>query len=161
MARDRRVFGWARRFSAMLCIALLGFQTGCHTYLPVSSAVPDRGETVGVVLNDYGRAQLGSRLGELVERVDGELIAQTDSAITLNVSRTRSLRGSHSIWAGEPVEIPKAGVLGFQKRQFSRGRSVFMTIGIVLGIVALGSAIGLSVGGFGRSPEPEPPPVEQ
>lgn len=145
----------------MFCVALLGFQTGCHTYLPVSSAVPDRGETVGVVLNDHGRAQLGSKLGTLVERVDGELISQTDSAITLNVSRTRSLRGTHSVWAGEPVEIPKSGVLGYQKREFSRGRSVFMTIGIVLGIAAIGSAIGLSVGGFGRSGDPPPPVVEQ
>lgn len=150
IARGRRVAGSARRLTAVLCFMLVGVQTGCHTYLPVTAAVPDRGESVGVRLNDQGRALLSGRLGELVERVDGELIAESDSAITLNVSRTRSLRGGHSVWAGEPVEIPRAGIMGFQKREFSRGRTLLMTIALVVGVVAIGSAIGLDVIGLGR-----------
>lgn len=89
-------------------------------------------------------------MGELVERVDGSLVSATETAITLSVTRIRSLRGTHAIWAGEQVEIQREGIRGFHERQFSRGRTVLLTIGVIAGVAALISVLTLVVGGNGR-----------
>ena len=142
--------GVSRRPIACLCLALLAVQTGCYSFLPVQEMAPATGEVVGVVLNDRGRQLVGDRMGELVERVDGSLVSATETAITLSVTRTRSLRGTHAIWAGEQVEIQREGIRGFHERQFSRGRTVLLTIGVIAGVAALISVLTLVVGGNGR-----------
>ncbi len=145
----------------MLCAGLLAVQTACHTFLPLQESVPDRGEIIGVVLNDQGRLLMGERLGESVDRVDGVLVEQNETSIVLNVTRTRSLRGSHTVWTGEPVTIPKVGVRGFQERQYSRGKTAMLVVGLILGIAAVGSLITLAAGGFGRGDDPGPGPDPQ
>ena len=138
-----------RRLIALLCVLLLAVQVGCYSYLPIQETAPAVGQQVGVILTDEGRQMVGERLGPLVERVDGTLLSATESAITLSVDRTYSLRGTESIWAGEQVEIQKAGIRGFRERQLSRGRTVFLTIGLVVGVAALIAGLSLSVGGNG------------
>jgi hypothetical protein len=145
----------------MLCAGLLAVQTACHNYLPLQESVPERGEIIGVVLNDQGRALVGERLGESVDRVDGVMVEQTESAITLNVTKTRSLRGSHAVWSGEAVTIPKVGIRGYQERQYSRGKTAMLVVGLILGIAAVGSLITLAAGGFGRGDDPGPGPDPQ
>lgn len=140
----------SRRLIALLCIALLAVQTGCYSFLPIQESAPNVGQEVGVILNDQGRQLVRDRLGELVERVDGTLLSVTETAITLSVTSTLSLRGTESIWAGEQVEIQRAGIRGFRERQLSRSRTVFLAIGIVVGVAALISSLTLAVGGNGR-----------
>lgn len=142
--------GWPRRFIAGLCATLLAVQSGCHTFLPIQESVPEQGLIVGVVLNDRGRVLVGERLGETVDRVDGVLTASSETSITLSVTRTRSLRGTHAVWTGESVVIPREGIRGFQERQFSRGRSVLLSVAIVVGVALVAGLVSLAVGGFGR-----------
>lgn len=139
-----------RRSTAILCTVLLALQTACHAYLPLQEAVPERGLVIGVVLNDQGRALVGDRLGESVDRVEGMLVSDTGSTITLNVTRTRSLRGTTAVWTGETVSIPRAGIRGFQERRFSRGRTAWLVAGIIVGLAAVASVITLAAGGFGN-----------
>lgn len=150
---DRRGRQW-RRFTAGLCAALLAFQVGCYSYLPVRDTPPDPGQNVGITLNDRGRQLAGGRLGADAERIDGILLSATESAVTVSVNRVRSMRGSNSIWAGEQVEIPREGIRGFQERQLSKGRTAMLTVGLVVGAVAIASLISLTVGGNGRSELP-------
>ncbi len=145
----------------MLCAGLLAVQTACHNYLPLQESVPEGGAVIGVVLNDQGRALLGDRLGESVDRVDGVMVSQTEASITLNVTKTRSLRGSHAVWSGESLTIPRQGIRGYQQRQYSRGRTAMLVVGLVLGLAAVGSLITLAAGGFGRTDDPGPGPDPQ
>ena len=136
--------------TAGLCAGLLLFQSGCHTLLPMQESAPVPQTLVAVVLNDRGRALVGDRLGETIDRVEGVLIESSETAVKLQVSRTVSLRGSSAIWAGEEVLVPREGVRGFQPRQFSRGRTTVFAIGAVVGLALIGGVLTLLVGGGGR-----------
>lgn len=153
---SRRTLSSSRRLVALLCVMLLAVQVGCYSYLPIQGTAPASGQEVGVILNDQGRQLVGDKLGPLVERVDGTLLSASETVITLSVTRTHSLRGTESVWAGEQVDIQRAGILGFRERQFSRGRTVFLTIGLIVGVAALISGMSLAVGGKGE-PDDGPP----
>lgn len=153
--RDRRV-GFIRRCTAGLCAGLLAFQLGCHTYRPMQEPVPAAGREVAVELNDRGRLMVAGQLGESVWRVDGTLVSSTDSMITMRVSRTVQVRGSSAVWAGEPVQIPQAGVRGYRLREFSRGRSVALVAGIVGVLAFLATSLDL-FGGGSEKPDPTGP----
>ncbi len=146
----RRTTGGSRRPTAILCAVLLAVQVGCYSYLPIQAVAPAAGQDVGVILNDQGRQLVKDKLGDLVERVDGTLLSATETAVTLSVARTHSLRGTQSIWAGEQVEIQRAGIRGFRERQLSRSRTAFLTIGLIVGIAALISGLSLAVSGDGK-----------
>lgn len=141
--------GVSRQLIALLCVVLLAVQVGCYSYLPIQETAPAAGQEVGVVLNDQGRQSVRDKLGELVERVDGTLLSASEAAITLSVTRTHSLRGTESIWAGEQVDIQRSGILGFRERQRSTSKTTFLTIGLIVGVAALISSLTLAVGGKG------------
>lgn len=128
----------------------LATQMGCHAYLAPQEPVPASGRSVSIELNDRGRAMVGGQLGESVRHVQGQLIGSTDSEVTVSVARTVSTQGSSVVWTGERVVIPREGVRGYRVREFSRGRTVLLSLGLVVGVLALGSLISLVAGGNGR-----------
>jgi hypothetical protein len=146
--------GVRRRLTAALCAGLLAFQVGCYTYLPIQETAPQSGSMVGIVLNDRGRQLVGSRLGEEAMQVDGAMVLQSESSVTVSVNRVRFMGGSNSIWAGEQVEIPKEGIRGFQERRFSKGRTTMLTIGLLAGLVGVASLIDLAISGRSRTDIP-------
>lgn len=150
--RERRAGSWRRRFTAGLCAVAAATQFACHSYLPPQSVIPANGKEVAVELNDRGRVLVGDRLGESVVRVEGKLLGSTDSAVTLSVSRLVMLQGSSALWVGEQVDIPVEGVRSFRLREFSRGRSVMMTVAVVAGIAIFGGILSVVGGGIGRPP---------
>ena len=117
-----------------LSLLLVLFQVGCYSYLPMQTEVP-RSPEVRVLLNDRGRTELGAGLGPPVEAIEGVVASEDSSAIRLKVSRVIHIRGGSSVWAGEELAIPKAGVLGFQGRQFSKARS-WALFGLTAAVVA-------------------------
>lgn len=158
--RDRRGGQVSRRVTAGLCAAGLATQVACHTYLPTQEAVPVSGREVAVELNDRGRVLVGGQLGESVQLVQGRLVASTDSTVTLSVNRTVLMRGSSVVWAGEQAMIPREGVRGFRLREFSRGRSVMLSVAVAVGLAIIGGAISLAGGGLGRGEPGGGPPNE-
>lgn len=78
------------------------------------------------------------------------MVSETENAVTVMVNRVRSVRGTHSIWTGEQVEIPREGIRGFQERRLSRGKTALLTVGLVVGAIAVASLISLTVGGNGK-----------
>lgn len=137
-----------RRFGAVVCGAALLMQVGCYSYLPLQEQVPPAGQIIGLTLNDRGRVMVADQLGESIERVSGLLVANSETSVTLEVARTRSLRGVDVTWTGERVQIPREGIRGYQQRQFSRGRTALFVVGAVVGVVLVGQLFGLDV--FGR-----------
>ena len=83
-------------------------------------------------------------------RVQGRIVGSTDSAVTLSVARTVLMQGASVTWTGEQVVIPKEGVRGFRPRQYSRGRTVMLSIAAIVGVALVGAAISLVAGGNGR-----------
>jgi hypothetical protein len=146
---NRLRFDIRRRLTALACCSLVLVQVACHTYLPLQDTVPDKGPIVAIVLNDRGRVQSGPRLGPGIRRVEGAVLRQSDSTITLGVTRTLTLEGTPTTWTGEEVVIARDGIAGFQARTFSRGRTIALVVGIILGVAALGGALGLDIPGFG------------
>lgn len=128
----------------------LATQMGCHAYLAPQEPVPASGRAIAIELNDRGRAMVGGQLGESVLQVQGQLIGSTDSAVTMSVARTVLMQGSSVVWSGERVVIPREGVRGYRVREFSRGRTVMLALGVIAGVAALGSLISLVAGGNGR-----------
>lgn len=157
---SRRPSVLSRRLTALLCVVLLAVQAGCYSYLPIQETAPAAGQPVAIILNDEGRQLVRDRLGELIEQVEGTLLSASGTAITMSVTSTLSLRGTQSTWAGEQVEIPNEGIRGFRERQLSKSRTVFLTIGIIVGVAALISSLTLAVGGNGKPDDGNPcPPI--
>lgn len=127
------------------------FQVGCFSYLPLHTELPKASDEVRVVLNDRGRVETSAALGSLVESVEGIVVGQDSVTVRLKVSRVVYLRGGSSIWTGEEVEIPVAGVTGFQARQFSKARS-WALAGVTVGTVAF-SILNINLNVFGRESE--------
>lgn len=139
-----------RRLTALVCAASMFVQMGCFSYLPLQETVPANGQVVSVTLNDRGRQLVGDKLGEFAEQVDGSIVSSSETAVTLSVTQTKSLRGIVAIWSGEQVELQREGIRGFRQRQFSKGRTALLTVGIIAGIGAIAGIISLAVGGLGR-----------
>lgn len=139
----------SRRLTAVVCVASMVVQMGCYSYLPIQETVPANGQMVSVTLNDRGRQLVGDKLGEFVEIVDGTIVLSSETAVTLSVTQTKSLRGIVAIWAGEQVELQKEGIRGFRQRQLSKGRTALLTVGIIAGIAAIAGLISLAVSGSG------------
>ena len=139
-----------RRLTAGLGAGLLALQTGCHAYLPLQDQVPGMGHEVAIELNDRGRLLVVPQLGESVLRVDGTLVAATDSMVTMRVSRTVQIQGSSALWTGEAVTIPVQGIRGYRLREFSRGRSAVMAGGVLATLAVVAPYLRIIGGGDGK-----------
>lgn len=138
-----------RRFTAVLCAIALLLQVGCHSYQPMQDAVPSRGQQVSLTLNDRGRVAVADRMGEGIDRVEGILVASSDTSATLQVTRTITIRRNQMTWAREEVQIPRDGIRGFQQQAFSGRRTAVLLLGVAAGFILVTKLIGLDVFGEG------------
>jgi hypothetical protein len=74
--------------------------------------------------------------------------------VTLEVYRTRDLRGSAATWTGERVQLPKDGITGYQGREFSRRRTILLVGSVVAVVVATALAVNLDL--FSLFPRGDP-----
>lgn len=138
----------SRRFVAALCAVALLFQVGCHAFLPLQETAPANGEIVSVTLNDRGRALMAERMGEGTDRVEGFLMAATETVVSLEVTRTVSIRGNSAMWTREAVDIPRDAIRGFQQRSFSGRKTLLLVATVGVGLLLVAQIFGLAV--FGR-----------
>ncbi len=125
-------------------------QLGCYSFQPAFGVNPPVGQKVRVSLTDAGRALMSDQLGEAIEWVEGTLAAADTAGMTVDVTLTRSLRGSYATWMSDRVVIPARGVSQTQIRTFSKSRSWMLAGGLAVGLVVLGRLISLQVGGDGE-----------
>lgn len=144
------------RLGALAASIGLITQLGCYSYRPTYGQAPTAGGQVRVSLSDAGRAQLSDQLGESIDWVQGTIASVDSTQLTVDVTLTRSLRGSYATWFGDRVQIPSRGVSQVTSREFSKSRSWFLAAGLTAGLVVLGKMISLQVFGDGKNPE-EPP----
>lgn len=129
-------------------------------YKPVGTSTPPAGHQLRFTLTDAGTANLAAQLGPSVVAVSGRLMQETPESFLVSVVETRKRNGIEMTWMGEQVEISKAIVATVQRREFSRTRTAFVTVGTIAAMVAARAALWGPGGVFG-GPKPGPGPGPQ
>ena len=140
---------------------LLGAQ-GCYEYVPAESASSSVGKLVELKITDPGRVGLAPRFGPGLDMVEGRLVAQGDSDLTVSVISVTSLEGENTKWSGESVNLNR----GFIRTMSSRRVSAWKTSTLV---IAAGAILYFTAGkaliGGGKDPpepgDPENPPLSR
>ncbi len=132
---------------------------GCYTYVPLGGTYPEPvpGRRVAVELTDTGRYAMSSQLGPEANRVEGVLLARSDSTYDMSVSMLVGLWGAQSKWEGEHVTLRREYVRRMSERRFSAWRTAVVAGGAGAGFLAFVLTRSL-IGGGNTSDTPPPPP---
>ena len=104
-------------------------------------------------LTDLGSATLAPLLGAGVIAVRGRLVESNDQSLTIAVVGVTNRQELEDPWLGERVVVKREFVTGFERRDFSAGRSTLFAAGLLVGSVVL--IAGIKLGGDlagGRNP---------
>jgi hypothetical protein len=143
-----RTNGWRVRRSLTACVSvfLLGFISGCYTFMPAAMN-PAPGTDMVLGLNDQGRVTLGRSVGPAAETIEGKLQSKTDSAYVISVSSVRYFNGGSNTWSGEPLTVGTSSVQQAQERRFSASKTalaVAVTAGAALAFILTRTLFGSS-----------------
>jgi hypothetical protein len=134
---------------ASLGVACVMFTTACYTYDVKAPSDLMAGQEVVVTVNNVGRVALTPDLGDDVAVFEGNVVAVTDSVLSVSVTHVDFLNGSSTGFPGGTVNVSRNSITTVSTKQFSRSKTAVATVGIVAAIVA---AIGvLRATGFGDS----------
>jgi hypothetical protein len=137
-------------------VALLGAGTqGCYEYVAVESPSPPVGAQIELKISDPGRVGLTSRFGPGLDVVEGKLVAERDSELTLRVLSVTNLDGAHTRWSGEAVNLNRGFVRSVKSRRLSPVRT---TLFAVAGVAVLYATAGRALTGGGKDPPDTPDP---
>lgn len=131
------LFDSLRRPVAALLLATLG---ACHTLVPLQTA-PDVNQEARVRLSDLGAAIMAPILGPGVTGVRGRIVSADSVMMRVSVVAVTNRDGLENIWLGEIVTVQRQHIEGFDKRELSPVRSSLVGVGILAGMVVLGSAL--------------------
>jgi len=107
----------------------------CYTYHPVAVA-PVPNTHLSIVLNDQGRVGAASQVGPQVAKLEGSLLAATDTAYVLSVAAVQPIYGARSRWTGETVSVRRDYVALAYERRLSRSRTALLISGAVSVVAA-------------------------
>jgi hypothetical protein len=138
----------------IVCVA--ASMTGCYTYVsrPIAEAAPKA--RVSAEITDVGRVALGEQVGSEVERIDGEIVQRSDSALQLMVSEVHYLNGTANKWEGQEVTLRPTYIKSLSQRTYSKQQSVLAAV-VIGGLIALAIAAAAFTGLFGGDPNRDPP----
>jgi hypothetical protein len=120
-------------FAGLLIVLQLA---GCYQYVPVRGTELPIGSRVTVSVNDRGRIALAEPVGPGVRRIQGLLLANTDSAMAVSVSSVQYYDlAVPAVWAGERVELAPDHIAEVREWRLSRTRTW-----LAAGLLALGAA---------------------
>ncbi|HEY7769541.1 hypothetical protein, partial [Longimicrobium sp.] len=132
-------------------------QAGCYNIRPVSTPEAAPGARVVATLTDAGSVGIASQVGPRVVEVEGVIQQVTADTLQMGVVRTVDRSDMESLWNGEMVRIPVAGIGSLRERQLSTRKSVLAAAIIVVGALLLAAAAS-GVGVFDGGPPPTPTP---
>ena len=146
-----------RLFAAAFYTTLVG----CYLNRPLLGP-PEPSSRVSVMLTDVGRAEEAPRLGPAAFRVEGSLVAATDTAYLLSVSGVQPIRGPFVRWAGETVSVRRSHVAQAYERRLSPGRTAIAAggaVGVVVAVLITANLFGFGGGDIPIRPDPPEPPT--
>jgi hypothetical protein len=138
-----------RRLRGGAALALVpAVLAACYTYRPAAGA-PAPNTYLALVLNDQGRVGAGDQVGPAVARVEGTLVAATDTGYVVQVAAVEGISGARQRWGGELVTLRSDHVGNVLERRFATGRTIAAVVGFGGALVALIATRGLGVLGGG------------
>lgn len=123
-----------------------GLAAACYTYTPLA-ATPEPASHVSMVLTDFGRLHASSQIGPQADRLEGNVIATSDSGYTLAVSGVKSIHGDWVKWTGETVSVRRDYVASVYRRELSKPRTVLVVAGAAAAVTAV--ILGFDLFGLG------------
>lgn len=141
--------------SRRTALVLIPVVAGCYVYAPARHPIA-AGDNVRLFLNDRGRAELTALVGPSVRSLTGEIVAATDSQLTISVRESASIRGVLSEWNGEQVAVGTALVDSLRAHRISPVRTAAAAVGGVAFVALVRSAFGGGSNG-GSGPASGPP----
>jgi len=114
---------------------------------------PTPGQNVALQLSDGGRAALAVRAGPELDQLRGTLVRWTDTALTIAMKETRTIRGGVTPWTGESLTVSPALIVNVRTQRLDRTRTA------LLATIATTAAVAFIAGngfGSGRRTETEP-----
>jgi len=146
---------WRAARAILALLLLLPQFMGCYSYVPVGGFMPPPGAEVAIRVTDRGRLELSEAIGPGVIRIDGNLVATTDTTVMLGVTSVRYIDLAVPLrWDGERVVISRDLVADLRAKQLSRTRSVLLGVAVAAGAVA---ASMIAIKGFGPDPGEDRP----
>ena len=143
-----------RAISALLL--LIPHLTACYQYVPVVTTQLPAGTRVSLGLTDPGRGALADAVGPGVQRIEGQLLNTSDTAVVLSVLAVQHVDlGVPVKWRGERVAISRDFVRDVREWRISKGRSFLLAGLIVVGAIAAST---IAISGFGSDPGSDRPP---
>jgi hypothetical protein len=136
---------------AALGIGALMLNTACYAYELKAPSDLAAGQTVEVVVNNLGRVVLEADLGEDVAKVDGNVVAVTDSTLRMNVTNVAYVNGSSSTYPGSEIAIPRKTITSVSSKQFSRSKTTVVAVGLAAALIAAIGAFGIAGSGAAGS----------
>lgn len=128
---------------------------GCYVTTPIPSApAPTAGTKLHVQLTDAGSASLAQYLGPNVNYVDGRLLGESDTTMSLSVSGLTFRSGQEQYWKGENVSLPHSAIATIQQKKVSWWRSSLLAGGVIAGLASIGLVAGTSSGGARKNGPP-------
>lgn len=137
-----------RRSTVVLPLLL----AGCYVYRPVTGTIPPTGDRVRLTLTDAGTANLAAQLGPSTTELSGRVVQDSADAYLVSVLGTRARSGVEAGWRGEQVTVPRSLVASLEQRRFSRTRTVLMSVGAIVAVLAAREAFWGPGGVFGGAP---------
>lgn len=124
-----------RQATATLCMASLMLQQACYTSTPVAGMANTITGPVTLTVNERGRVLVGSKLGTLLDHVDGRIVRSDSVSVEVAVETAEDVRGSMARWGGERVTFPREGIQSMTAKKLARGRTALLVGGVLVGII--------------------------
>ncbi len=137
-----------RLFSAIVLWGL----SGCFTYVPVESAVPEPGQEVRVHLSPSLDVDVGAVIVRDVTMMEGALYRVTSDTLAVWTQWIHSLGGSRYYANGQVHVMDRKNVPRLEVRQLHAGRTILatvLTLGVGAGVFAFTADLGAEGGGEG------------
>jgi hypothetical protein len=143
MSRARRATTYLRTLMAAVPVLVAG--TGCYEYNTTSTGGVRAGETVHVVLSPSGSTALASAIGPNATTLDGRILREDSSQLTLAVTQIARSVGPEEFMRDEAITVPTQHAASITVRRLDRPRT-FLTVGALLAGVFLAHVVSEQAG---------------
>lgn len=123
-----------RAWGLAAALALAGTSVaGCYASYRVPSGRPVPGQPVRLWLGEGGSASVVASVGPRASILDGDVLARSDSAVTLALRSVTRRGGSEETFPGDSLTVSLAAIDSATVRRFDRRRSFLLGAGVVAG----------------------------
>jgi hypothetical protein len=134
---------------------------GCYSYVPVELATVRPAEFVRVDVTEQAAVRLVKDFGAYLTSLEGQFSREGTDSVSVTVPVSRDYRGVSLEGGRQTLFLGLQEVIGVRRREFSRGRTVAVSVGSLVVFAAI--VAGVAQWGDPNSevvePPPPPPPV--